>query len=280
VPPITIKSGGALNFKRAFFFPGKIISPAGGSPFTNEYSVDFDGTDDYFAATPDSDTNVETFSIWFKSPNSFASDGNAVDAEVLFGWGNSSHRWGLAVGGGMIGAMDSSLIYVRHTNGGAYGYTPGSVTTLAADTWHHIATRWSTSSETNSGSNGYDIWVNGTKITGSEATSNGTMDSSPAQISATSGFTFAKRSNLNITYTYEGLIDEVAIWSSALSEADVTALYNSGVPSDLTDLSPTHWYRMGDNDGSTGTTITDQGSGENDGTLTNGPTFSTDVPSA
>ena len=180
----------------------------------------------------------------------------------------------------MIGAMDSSLIYVRHTNGGAYGYTPGSVVTLAADTWHHIATRWSTSSQTNSGSNGYDIWLNGTKITGSDATSTGTMDSSPAQISATSGFTFAKRSNLNVTYTYEGLIDEVAIWSSALSESNVTALYNSGVPSDLTDLSPTHWYRMGDNDGSTGTTITDQGSGENDLTLTNGPAFSTDVPSA
>jgi len=42
---------------------------------------------------------------------------------------------------------------------------------------------------------------------------------------------------------------------------------------------------MGDNetgvsDGSaTPTTITDQGSGSNDGTLTNGPTYSTDVPS-
>ena len=33
------------------------------------------------------------------------------------------------------------------------------------------------------------------------------------------------------------------------------------------------WWRMGDNDGGTGTTITDQGSGGNNGTLTNGPTF-------
>jgi hypothetical protein len=36
---------------------------------------------------------------------------------------------------------------------------------------------------------------------------------------------------------------------------------------------------MGENDGATGTTITDQGSGGNDATLVNGPTFSTDVPS-
>ena len=249
------------------------------SGYPNVASVDFDGGDDYAIATPASNTNVETFSIWFKSPNAFASNGSYLNAEVLFGWGFSSNAWGLAIGGGMIGAMPSGLVYVRHTNNGAYGYTPGSVTTLAADTWHHIATRWSTSSQTNSGSNGYDIWLNGTKVTGSEGTSTGTMATSPAQIS-TNGFTFAKRSSLNVTYTYEGLIDEVAIWSSALSESDVTALYNSGVPSDLTDLSPTHWYRMGDNNGSAGTTITDQGSGANDLTLTNGPAFSTDVPSA
>jgi len=37
---------------------------------------------------------------------------------------------------------------------------------------------------------------------------------------------------------------------------------------------------MGDNDGGTGTTITDQGSGGNDGTLINAPTFSTNVPVA
>ena len=39
------------------------------------------------------------------------------------------------------------------------------------------------------------------------------------------------------------------------------------------------WWRMGDNDNGTGTTITDQGSGSSDGTLVNSPTFSTTVPS-
>ena len=36
---------------------------------------------------------------------------------------------------------------------------------------------------------------------------------------------------------------------------------------------------MGDNDSGTGNTITDQGSAGNNGTLINGPTFSTTVPS-
>jgi hypothetical protein len=75
-----------------------------------------------------------------------------------------------------------------------------------------------------------------------------------------------------------GNIDEVAIWDSALSASDITSIYNSGVPNDISSLSPVAYYRMGDNDGGTGTTITDQGSGGNDGTLTNGPTFLTDVP--
>ena len=42
---------------------------------------------------------------------------------------------------------------------------------------------------------------------------------------------------------------------------------------------PTTYYRMGDNNGGTGTTVTDEGSGGNNATLENGPTFETDVPS-
>tara|TARA_Y100000385_G_scaffold84921_1_gene87140 strand:- start:2540 stop:3337 length:798 start_codon:yes stop_codon:yes gene_type:complete len=76
-----------------------------------------------------------------------------------------------------------------------------------------------------------------------------------------------------------GLVDEVAIFNSALSASNVTAIYNSGVPNDISSLSPVNWWRMGENDGGSGTTITDQGSGSNDGTLTNGPTFSSSVPS-
>ena len=84
--------------------------------------------------------------------------------------------------------------------------------------------------------------------------------------------------NTAANYATEGLVDEVAIWDSALSSSDITDIYNSGTPVDLTSYSPNGWWRMGDNDGGTGTTITDQGSGGNDGTLTNGPTFSTNVP--
>jgi hypothetical protein len=76
----------------------------------------------------------------------------------------------------------------------------------------------------------------------------------------------------------DGLLDEAALFNTAISDSDVTDIYNGGVPNDISSLNPIGWWRMGDNDGGAGTTITDQGSGGNNGTLTNGPTFSTSVP--
>ena len=46
---------------------------------------------------------------------------------------------------------------------------------------------------------------------------------------------------------FEGNIDEVAVFSSALSGTDIADIYNSGTPTDLTSLNPVAWYRNGDN---------------------------------
>jgi hypothetical protein len=139
-----------------------------------------------------------------------------------------------------------------------------------------LAIRWeSSSSSTNSGNAGYDIFLNGTKVGNAFGTwTSGTG----AKISADRLTVGARNRSGTIAMNYDGFVDEVAIFDSAISEADITAIYNSGVPADLTSYSPATWWRMGDNDGGTGTTITDQGSGGNDGTLTNGPTFSSTTP--
>jgi hypothetical protein len=79
-----------------------------------------------------------------------------------------------------------------------------------------------------------------------------------------------------------GLIDEWALWSVALDANAVAAIYNSGVPFDLTadsgnyDNSSSLVAFYGFNEGS-GTTATDATGGSN-GTLTNGPTYSTNIP--
>jgi len=56
----------------------------------------------------------------------------------------------------------------------------------------------------------------------------------------------------NNSYNFNGKIDEVSIWNSALSSDAVTEIYNSGVPNDLESLSNASssnivaWYRMGE----------------------------------
>jgi hypothetical protein len=58
--------------------------------------------------------------------------------------------------------------------------------------------------------------------------------------------------------TFRGKLDEVSIWTKALTTANITDLYNSGTPTDISlSSSLKSWWRMGDNDGGTGTTVTD-----------------------
>ena len=66
---------------------------------------------------------------------------------------------------------------------------------------------------------------------------------------------------------YPATIDEVAVWQSILSSADITAIWGLGVPTDLASFSPVGWWRNGDGD--TYPTITDHGSGGNNGTMIN-----------
>lgn len=75
---------------------------------------------------------------------------------------------------------------------------------------------------------------------------------------------------------FDGYIDEFAIFPSDQT-ANASAIYNSGEPKDLSEYSPIAYWRMGDNDGGAGTTVTDQGSGSNNLTLTSS-IINTQVP--
>lgn len=238
--------------------------------FANSYSVDFDGTDDYIdAGSSPSSLTIEGLSVWFKPDVAY---GSGV-MSYLLGFGGSD--MGIALGGDWFGPVTNEVITVINVNH-LWSYT-GSGVTVSSNTWHHLGIRWeSSNSSTNSGNAGYDIYLDGTKV----GDGFGTYSSGGGAKITTSAITAgAKNRNGSIGAFFNGKIDELGIFTSAVSEADLLAMYNSGSgPIDLTSYSPALWWRMGDNDGGTGTTITDQGSAGNDGTLGGGPTFSTDVP--
>ena len=242
----------------------------GGGGLSNLYSVEFDGSDDYMALDTGS-INLYGFSCWFKADKTFsASSGGPF--YVLLGPSGSTMpatSYFLALGGDITGDFTNELITIRASSQNSFAYTSASAT-ISTD-WHHIVGAWSTSAAT-TGGNGYDIWLDGVKVGNAAGSS---TPSSPYSIGL---IPLRVGQRQNGAYPFNGLIDEVSIFTSTLSASDIATLYNSGTPGDISSLSPFGWWRMGDNDSGTGTTITDQGSGSNNGTLTNGPTFSTTVP--
>jgi len=242
---------------------------AAAAAFTNEASVDFDGVDDICEVGSVTGFTLNGLSLWFKPDSTLSSSGSP---DYLIGLGDYDE--GLFVGGNISSRLTDELIgFVGAGGNYLWGYESSSAT-ISTD-WHHIAITWNaSSSSTSPGNPGYDVYLDGTNV----GNGYGQWGSSPSAFTCDFVRIAARNRSGVAGYAFAGLIDEVAVFSSALSSSDITAIYNSGTATDITSYSPVGWWRMGDIVGSTGTSITDEGSGGNDGTLTNGPTFSTDVP--
>lgn len=216
--------------------------------FSNAYSVDFDGTNDYM----DCGSIVSSFS------------GLSVSAWVnsdSFGVFNVvASQYTANSGGAFFLETVGTQMWFALSNGSGYTGLAKYTTALSTGTWYHVVGTWDGSTT--------KVYINGSlgSQTGSYSGSLGGSSVSLKVGSMLDGY-------------WNGKIDEVAVFNSGLSASAVSSIYNSGSPADLSSYSPVSWWTMGDNNSGAGTTITDQGSGSNNGTLTNGPTFSTDIPS-
>jgi len=164
---------------------------------------------------------------------------------------------------------------------GSSRITLGALPSGGWDTdWHHIAV----TVDQSGGSVVAKIYIDGVYEATASMTATLTSFSNTRSI-----YVGARNRTSGVNAYFPGFIDEVAIFAGALSDGGVSTgqtaggniaqIYNSGVPEDLDTLSPVSWWRMGDNNGGTGTTVTDEGDpGGNDGTL-DGATFVEDVPS-
>tara|TARA_R100000030_G_scaffold54135_1_gene40724 strand:- start:536 stop:1435 length:900 start_codon:yes stop_codon:yes gene_type:complete len=145
--------------------------------------------------------------------------------------------------------------------------------------WNHIVATYNG----NFSGSGMNIYINGvscvSQSAGGDIVNNfqrgstpNVLDLSQGEIQDTSTISIGSRSG-GAGSVWIGNIDEFVFFNGELAQSDVTALYNSGLPNLATDIdyskqfiTPAHYYRMGDNDGGTGTTVTDQ-VGSANGTL-------------
>ena len=242
----------------------------GATPFTNTYSVDFDGTNDAMAlgnlGSAGRSLGAMLFWVNVTSTDGIRSNSN-IGVLSNFGSGLAGFLWG-------FWNTNTDLMGLYTTSYRTNFNAPSAGDRLTSG-YHLIGL--------NHNGTSYDIIIDG--VTAPNAVLNSGNTGSYSRQLATSivsgtGFDNVIMMAGNLyNYNTQGFLDEVAIWDAGLSASNLTAIYNNGLPIDLTPYSPNGWWRMGDNEGGSGTTITDQGSGGNDGTLINGPTFSTTVPS-
>ena len=216
----------------------------------NQYSLEFDGINDYvsFGNTfNDFDVGQQwSMSFWINVNNL------ATRKTIYSKTTNDANVYGLG-----IYIKKNGKIFVQARTSGYLTSHTGTILTFVPGTWQHFVVTFNGATNIN----GFRFYLDSTigNIPGSAAIGASLYSGQTAIFGSRNG-----------SFLYSGYIDEVSFWSKALSQAEVTELYNSGSP-----LSPSNhsasayavnWFRMGDND--TYPIISDN-LGSDDGTMTN-----------
>jgi hypothetical protein len=225
--------------------------------FTNRYKLTFDGSGDYANTGyyPPSTTAI-SYSFWTNSSNTTSS--MAWLASTNSGGGATAARFHVMT------PSSTKAFYATVSNGSStYANVSigGTNSTLAIrdGNWHHVVFSINGTA--------IKIWIDG----GSGGSPTYTDTSTVSYVgNAPTPIVFGRLGDYG-SYYLNGSLDEVAIFEYELSATQVANIYNSGTPVHVgsfgLNLSPAGYWRGGDNDNGTGSTITDLGSGGNDATL-------------
>ena len=218
-------------------------------------SVDFDGTDDYLEVG-DVGT-VKSMSFWFNPDNDITA---ATTKEQLFGFNGSSYN-GIRLGAATGLITGETLTVIE--DGNNFGRT-ATTKEFDAGRWYHIVISW------NETATYFDIYVDG--VLSTDIVHN--------------TFTLANWTNFkigvgnNLTDEFNGQIDEVGIFNTALNSDQVIELYNQGVPSNLLtstaglDGALVGYWKMGDGTNDEDPIIYDQTNPTNGSELCSDTNFS------
>jgi len=155
-----------------------------------------------------------------------------AENDIIFATHNASGS-----GAGIEVKFNSSGNIKSTTTNNSSGWVDTTSTTaLANDTWYHVAVTLDTDTK-------YRIYINGTLETTGSAFTPRTGDSSQA---------YTIGDNPSSGGWFDGDLDDMSIWSRALSATEISALVNTTLPSTATDSfnfsSSTGWSTSGQSD--------------------------------
>lgn len=290
-------------------FNGQDAPSAAG--FTNTKSLFTDGVNDFFKATLSSDivnTDTGSISLWVKIASDetgtsryltlYDASSSSTDRIELLFFNTSNSPQARAILGNYREGSSNKVIDAKTGTGfhgrpfarrsGEYGnfgaggsdhiYQAG----LTANNWNHIVLTWDTGENFTYNSTTYSgsmrLYFNGTLVNHGQSTLPGhNRTGTSVGISGISSSIVIDTVQIGtshlVTSPIDANTDEVAIFDSVLSSSDVTSIYNSGSPGDLSSYSNLiGWWRFEDNGN-------DSSSNSNSGTLNNGASYSSTIPS-
>ncbi len=244
------------------------------APYTDDYSVAFDGTGDYIdLGSPFQSTFRGSFSasMWVNFD-----DATPGSHQLMFGAKTNANN------SMYVGLLDGGNWFWYTMMNGTAGQSMSTASGLSGNSasgWIHAVI----TQKNNGGSNAPTrvMYVNGSAI---NTQTGGSLDGDDqdafvaTQNIYVGGYNNAGSLNNPIT----GKMNDVAIWSTDLDADAVTAIYNSGSPTDLTTNSGNYdnsgnlvgYWKFEEN---TGTTATDS-AGSNDGTFAGDPQWDSSTP--
>lgn len=221
-----------------------------GAVYQNRWGLDFSSpTNSYLSLTPAtfSTTSGFTLSAWvnFSSLPS--------DQEMMLGTVGNTQFWAF---------NPSNKYFYLKNSAGSLGYAGPWSGTPATNTWYHFMA-------IDTGTN-VKAYINGSFVSNYAGLANTLGGSATFDTIARAGGRYMT-----------GSIDDIAVWESDQT-ANISTIYGGGVPSNLSDLSPSAWWRMGDNSndsasaGASAVSITDSSENGHDATqsdVTRQPSF-------
>ena len=216
----------------------------------NDYSLSFDGADDYVEISHNASLDLLDISItfWMKTTNSTSGISSLIVKEN-FNNNDIDGEWWVYINH-MQSDKINFFVIENNTYGGALHNT-----LVNDDTWHFV-------SVTRNGFTGEQIIL----IDGQNAVS---VIGPSGLLSEPVSLYFGGVNN----YSFDGNIDDVTIWNTILTQQEIQQYMNCPPTGNEEGLVGYWNFEEG-----SGTTAFDQSSNGNDGTIINGATYSTDVP--